>query len=283
MRSFFYRFEWDEQMLAFRRVAWSPWQALRMIPQALLWGIVVGAASLPLTYSFWETYFVRRVQEKTAAIYRVKQELHSDIRRMERHRQLLYEKMQKFYRPLLGMAPFSAADWAGGMGGASTTHEEVSLYQSQRLLTEYLSLEKQLAEVNARLHRIPCIMPVRGRIVSGYGYRNDPFTRLWQMHTGLDIDAPFGTPVRAAAAGKVIVAGWDNGGYGIQVEIDHLNGIVTKYAHLSRTAVREGDVVLRGQVIGYVGSTGYSTGSHLHYEVIENGVKVNPEKYILLP
>lgn len=283
MKSFFYRFEWDEQMLAFRRVVWSPWRALRMIPQVFFWGVLAGSASVPLTYGVWEQYFIRRVEQKIAEIREEKEKLLADISRIESHRQVLYEKVQKFYRPLLGMPPLPASEWGGGMGGAVTSAEEISLYQSHRLLIEYQSLEKQFAEVNARLQRVPCLMPVRGQIVSGYGYRNDPFTGAWQMHTGVDIDAPFGAPVRAAAAGKVITAGWDGSGYGLQVEIDHLNGLVTKYAHLSRTAVREGDMVLRGQIIGYVGSTGYSTGPHLHYEVIENGIKVNPEKYILLP
>ncbi|MCX8111875.1 MAG: M23 family metallopeptidase [Bacteroidia bacterium] len=284
MRRFLHRFEWDEQTLTFRRIPWSPWQTLKAIPRSLFWGMLVGGGLIPFTYSYWESYFIESVQTEVQALHHEKRRLVASIQSIEAHRAVLYERVQKFYRPLLGLPPLPASEWDGGMGGAPSTPEELSLYRGHRLISEYLSLQKQLAEVNGRLERMPCLMPLQGRILSGFGYRTDPFTGAWQMHTGLDIDAPYGAPVRAAAAGKVIFAGWDyGGGYGIQVEIDHLNGLVTKYAHLSRLAVKEGDTVMRGQTIGYVGSTGYSTGAHLHYEVIERGVKVNPQKYLLLP
>lgn len=111
--------------------------------------------------------------------------------------------------------------------------------------------------------------PVRGSISSPYGYR-------WgQLHTGIDIADDEGTPVRAARAGRVASAGW-RGGYGYAVVLDHGRGVQTLYGHLSDFAVQAGDVVRYGQVIGYVGSTGYSTGPHLHFEVIVRGQPVDP-------
>ncbi|MCS6896096.1 MAG: M23 family metallopeptidase [Bacteroidia bacterium] len=277
-----HRFEWDEKTLSYKRVSLSPWKLLRSIPKAFFWGAVAGAVSLAPTYSLWEAHYTRLIEKQIQRTQQDAQAIRNSIYALEKRRQSLYERMQKFYRPLLGMAPLPPSVWEGGMGGSPTTPEEIGLYRSHRLLSEYRVIERQFSEVNERLNRMPCLYPVRGPIVSDYGYRNDPFHGAWQMHTGVDIDAPMGAPVKAAAAGKVIYAGWDKGGYGIQVEIDHLNGIVTKYAHLSSTAVNVGDMVPRGHIIGYVGSTGYSTGPHLHYEVIERGAKVDPRKYLLL-
>lgn len=118
-------------------------------------------------------------------------------------------------------------------------------------------------------------MPVSGRITSGYGYRIHPIFKTRRLHTGVDIAVPTGTPVRAAAGGEVIFTGrW--GGYGIVVIVDHGGGVSTLYAHNSAVAVRSGQHVGQGQVVSYSGSTGYSTGPHLHFEVRRNGVPVNP-------
>lgn len=119
------------------------------------------------------------------------------------------------------------------------------------------------------------IRPVPGRISSGYGWRTHPITRRRQFHTGVDIAASYGTPVRAGGDGRVIFTGW-RGGYGNVVIIDHGDKVTTIYAHLSSIRVSEGTVVKAGQVIGRVGSTGFSTGPHLHFEVRVDGKHVDP-------
>lgn len=118
-------------------------------------------------------------------------------------------------------------------------------------------------------------MPVDGHLTSGYGERFHPILGYERFHAGVDLGAPAGTPIVAAADGKVVSAGWA-GGYGRAVEIVHAGGIETKYGHMSRIAAYPGELVHRGEVIGYVGSTGLSTGPHLHFEVIKNGRPVNP-------
>lgn len=120
---------------------------------------------------------------------------------------------------------------------------------------------------------------VTGRLTSGFGYRKDPFTRKTVFHNAIDIGASYGTPIKAYTNGKVILAGW-NGMGGNMVIIDHGNGLHTEYAHMSSITVKKGQQVSVGQVIGKVGSTGYSTGNHLHFSVRVNGTYVNPLNYI---
>jgi flagellar protein FlgJ len=121
----------------------------------------------------------------------------------------------------------------------------------------------------------PVATTPKGPITSGYGWRRDPFTGAAKFHSGVDVGLAYGTPVRAAAAGEVVFSG-ANGGYGNMVVIERPSGQQVRYAHLSAQAVRVGDVVEHGQVIGQVGDTGRATGPHLHVEVIENGRAVDP-------
>ena len=124
---------------------------------------------------------------------------------------------------------------------------------------------------------VPSAKPVEAaRLTSSYGTRTDPFKKRRARHAGIDLAGPLGTPIQATADGVVKRAGWNSGGYGNLIEIDHGNGIITRYAHLSRVGVSPGQRVTRGEQIGKMGSTGRSTGSHLHYEVRIDGRSVNP-------
>ena len=117
--------------------------------------------------------------------------------------------------------------------------------------------------------------PVPARVSSGFGMRLHPLLGFMRMHRGIDLRAGWGAPIIAAADGRVAQAGW-SGGYGKQVQLTHAGGIATSYSHMSRIAAAPGQMVRQGQVIGYVGSTGLSSGPHLHYEVSRNGRPVNP-------
>ncbi|WP_300038245.1 M23 family metallopeptidase [Sphingorhabdus sp.] len=147
----------------------------------------------------------------------------------------------------------------------------------------FLKLAASLGRMDAMeraLAAIPTAMPASVMYMSsGFGYRSDPFTGAGAMHGGLDFKGPVGTPIFSAAEGKVTLAGF-NGGYGKSVEITHANGLLTRYAHLSGVNVRPGQMVERGVQIGRMGSTGRSTGSHLHFEVRLNGQAINPRKFL---
>jgi murein DD-endopeptidase MepM/ murein hydrolase activator NlpD len=131
----------------------------------------------------------------------------------------------------------------------------------------------------ATLADAPSMWPIEGRVASSFGEREDPFKGEGAFHSGIDIDAPYGTPVRASADGEVLDETMGSG-YGRQVVLDHGHDLVTVYGHLSATAVVPGEHVVRGQVIAYVGQSGRATGPHLHYEVRVHNVPVNPHKYL---
>jgi murein DD-endopeptidase MepM/ murein hydrolase activator NlpD len=151
----------------------------------------------------------------------------------------------------------------------------------QRALFRVNLERSEVDELGDTLRTVPVRSPVSGQIdeTSPFGVRMDPFLRQPAMHTGIDIRGEPGEPVHATAAGKITIAGWD-GGYGNLVEIDHGNGLATRYGHLSQIDVHVGDEVRIGQTIGLIGSTGRSTGPHLHYETRINGEAVNPEKFL---
>ncbi len=194
----------------------------------------------------------------------------------------LYEK-QKVLAGYLGFPIYASKLNEMGIGGSLKDVEldKVKAYAEfeERLLNV---IESKAFADRDRLRHLPSIPPVRGIKVSGFGIRKDPFTGGLKFHEGIDFSAQQGTPVVATADGIVEKAGMNKWGYGIQVVIDHGYGIKTRYAHLSGVSVKPGDTVRRGQVIGFVGSTGRSTGEHLHYEVIVNGEPVDPERYILV-
>lgn len=139
---------------------------------------------------------------------------------------------------------------------------------------------KKLDAMNNGAISIPSILPIANfTLSSSFGVRSDPFAGSAAMHAGIDLASRSGTPIYATADGVVNRAEWF-GGYGNMVEIDHGKGIATRYGHMSRIAAREGSRIKRGDLIGYVGSTGRSTGNHLHYEVRIDGRAVNPMPFL---
>ena len=137
----------------------------------------------------------------------------------------------------------------------------------------------RMSALEQALEGVPQFAPAKGEVTSKFGYRRDPFNRRAAMHNGIDFRGAIGSPIYAAAKGRVSFVGW-KGGYGKTVEIAHGNGLMTRYAHLSRFDVKPGDRVEAGKTIAGMGSTGRSTGSHLHFEVRLNGRAVNPRTFL---
>lgn len=149
--------------------------------------------------------------------------------------------------------------------------------------SSYDTLQMMVQSKEKMLASIPAIQPVSNKnldhVASGFGYRIDPIYKTPKMHTGLDFATPMGTPIYATADGLVSESSFDDGGYGNHVIVNHGYGYETLYGHMVRIKARRGERVKRGQVLGWVGSTGKSTGPHLHYEVIRNKQKINPVHY----
>jgi murein DD-endopeptidase MepM/ murein hydrolase activator NlpD len=146
--------------------------------------------------------------------------------------------------------------------------------------SSYDTLQELVKSKEKMLTSIPAIQPISNKnldhLASGFGYRIDPIYKTPKMHTGLDFAAPIGTPIYATGNGTVTEANYDAGGYGNHVIIDHGYGYETLYGHMFKMKARVGQKVKRGDVIGWIGSTGKSTGPHCHYEVIKNGDKIDP-------
>lgn len=175
--------------------------------------------------------------------------------------------------PALGKAISEQAALGGPFEAISSTTFPERLKRAQAALDI-------LKRVKFAALRLPVKRPLHNaRLSSGYGPRMDPFLNRLAMHSGLDFKAPHGAPVFSTAPGTITHAGWQ-GGYGKLVEISHANGFVTRYAHLSRIKVAEGDHVIAGDLIGNIGSTGRSTGPHLHYEVRQNERPTDPSAFL---
>jgi murein DD-endopeptidase MepM/ murein hydrolase activator NlpD len=170
----------------------------------------------------------------------------------------------------LGIKPAEAGQ-PSGVGGP---FESIGNPTFKALFKSWKKLDQLQNDVIA----IPSDKPINAAVTftSGFGVRDDPFHKGAAMHPGIDLAGSYGTPIYATADGTVVRAGWNNGGYGNMVELDHGRGIMTRYGHMSAVLVHAGDHVTRGQQIGRMGSTGRSTGNHLHYEVRIDGHPVNP-------
>jgi murein DD-endopeptidase MepM/ murein hydrolase activator NlpD len=194
------------------------------------------------------------------------------------------DELKQLFKP----SPGAAA--AGAQGGPYVPVRSVTLEQLHSLVDSldveadqrtdlFTMVESRLLESRLKALMIPNSAPVSGPVGSGFGFRADPFAGHNALHTGLDFPADIGTPVLAAAGGMVLLTE-THPAYGHMVELDHGNGLVTRYAHNSKLLVKAGDIVRRGQPISEVGTSGRSTGPHLHFEVLVGGVPQDPAKFL---
>jgi murein DD-endopeptidase MepM/ murein hydrolase activator NlpD len=181
----------------------------------------------------------------------------------------------------------SSTEPAGASGGPLLPPRPESVMDLGALDVQLARVEQQIASVadaaaqrTLELMRLPTRLPIAGaELTSSFGNRTDPFAHTRAFHAGLDFAAERGTPIASAAGGTIVFAGFKSD-FGWVVEIDHGNGLITRYAHASRLLVQIGQVVAPGDCIAMVGSTGRSTGPHLHFEVLKNGGHVDPRRYL---
>lgn len=214
----------------------------------------------------------------------------------------LEERDDNIYRVVLGAEPIDKSIRDAGVGGTDRyadikerkfIQEDMIVDLSKKIdkLKRKMYIESksqdeivQLAEKKEKLYAaIPAIQPVSNKqlvaLASGFGFRIHPIYKVRKMHTGIDFAAPIGTPIYATADGVIDVLSVQFSGYGKMIEVDHGFGYRTRYAHMHDFAVKKGQHVKRGELIGYVGDTGLSTAPHLHYEVMMNGTQINPVHY----
>jgi murein DD-endopeptidase MepM/ murein hydrolase activator NlpD len=254
----------------------------------------------------WSAVVVARdVNYRTAQIAqeRFQSDMKGILEELETNRLLLsrMSDMDSQFRKLLKLGDRKKILELNGMGGP--TQEDSAKFSQllqekndhlMRKVTENLRVANQQAakqeasfkEISVYLDKqrsilaaTPALWPVKGWITSGYGKRASPLTGEPGRHMGVDIANAVNTPIRVTADGLVTYAGWQSG-YGRVIVVEHGYGYSTRYGHCARVDVRVGDEVKRGDILGYVGSTGRSTGSHVHYEVRRHGMPVDPEKYL---
>ena len=180
------------------------------------------------------------------------------------------------------MVSFSSASKQYTQSLIDSLNSDVDLMKDRAETQEisFFELDEFFKEQSSLFSHTPSIWPTRGWVTSAFGYRRSPFTGLREMHEGLDVATQLNSPITAPANAVVIRVGYHRG-YGKMVELNHGYGVVTRYGHCSKNLVKVGQRVKRGETVALVGSTGRSTGPHLHYEVLLNGVPVNPYRYIL--
>ena len=237
-------------------VAWSSYAVARFVTPA----------AAPVTALSSTSEYSAQIAQLTAETERRVQII--EQRQLALAAALASENIDKATLARLGFsAPTAGQEGRGGPfdGNADPTFKQ--------LFTSWKKLDNLASGAIA----VPSDKPVKtAAFTSGYGVRSDPFRGSAAMHPGIDLAGPYGTPIYATADGTVLRAGWNSGGYGNLIEIDHGRGIATRYGHLSQVLVSAGDHIARGQLIARMGSIGRSTGSHLHYEVRIDGRPVNP-------
>jgi murein DD-endopeptidase MepM/ murein hydrolase activator NlpD len=275
-------------------------EILRSIALRVFWVGAIGASSVWLFDQVFQSPADRARDREIAFLERQLKDMRSEVETMEAALSSMAMRDDAVYRTLLGVQPVPDHLRNPGVGGTDryadvrghVHSEEVADLKGRiaALQRSMVTQSKSLDEVTAmaleyedRLESIPAIQPIRNddlnRMAGGWGYRIHPIYKVRKFHYGMDFSAPEGTEIFATGDGVVVKVKRLYNGYGRHVVIRHGFGYETLYAHMSKSLVRKGDRVKRGQVIGLVGSTGTSTSAHLHYEVHKDGVKVNPAHY----
>ncbi|MCB0458678.1 MAG: peptidoglycan DD-metalloendopeptidase family protein [Flavobacteriaceae bacterium] len=291
------KYYYDSETLSYRKIELRKRDKFKKVL-----GFVLSAAIAGLLFMFISFQFIESPKQKAQKRELENMKLHYDLlsKKMDQVQDVLegiQHRDNEIYRLYFEANPIPDEQRKAGFGGVNrykslegfeNSDMIIDVSKSMDILSKQLYIQSKslddiinLAEDKEKLlAAIPAIMPVRKedltRMASGYGWRSDPFTKARKMHRGMDFTAPTGTPVYAAGNGKILKADNTASGFGEHIEIDHGYGYSTIYAHLSKYNVKAGQKVKRGDLIGFVGNTGRSSGPHLHYEVHKNGQPINP-------
>lgn len=259
--------------------------------------IVAGASLLLIAYNYIDSPKEKILKRELENYELQTRLLDNKVAKLNEALNELKERDASIYRAIFEADPVnynphkaSLSDYKD-LEGFESSEGLIALNQRIDALAQQVTIQTKSMEELAKLATnkteflasIPAIQPVTNKnlrsMASGFGYRLHPIYKTYKMHTGIDFTAPTGTPIYATGNGRVVPAPDGASGYGNLVVIDHGFGYKTLYAHMYKTKVKLGQRVKRGQLIGYVGNTGLSSGPHLHYEVIKNGNKINPINY----
>lgn len=294
------KYYYDSETLSYRKI-----ERKRLNTFKFILGFLTASALFGFLIIFIASHFVESPKEKALKRELTNMQLHYDMlnKKMDEASEVLASvenRDNNIYRIYFEANPIPEEQRKAGFGGINR-YKELEGYDNSELIVESNKkldiLQKQivvqsksldeiakLAEDKEKLlAAIPAIQPINNidltRIASGYGYRSDPFTKARKFHYGMDFTAPRGTPIYATGDGIVTRADSRSTGYGNHIRIDHGYGYVSLYAHLYKYNVKKNQKVVRGDLIGFVGSTGRSQGPHLHYEIFKDGNRINPTNF----
>jgi murein DD-endopeptidase MepM/ murein hydrolase activator NlpD len=291
------KFIFNAQTLKYEKAIVSIWTRLMRVGGFVMASLLFSFIISSIAYTFIDSPKERILKSELSGLKQQYKLLQNQTDQMGEVLESLHYRDNSIYRVIFEADPLSSDVWQAGAGGVNK-YRNLEKYDNADLMIDVSKqidkLKRQMAIQSKSydqigdlikgkenmLASIPSIQPVSNkdlnRIASGFGVRIDPVYKVPKFHAGLDFTAPTGTEIYASGDGVVELVEFNYGGYGNQVIINHGYGYKTRYGHMSKFAVRQGQKIKRGEKVGYVGSTGKSTGPHLHYEVLKNEQAVNP-------
>ncbi|MBA3647708.1 MAG: M23 family metallopeptidase [Chitinophagales bacterium] len=269
------------------------WKLIGLISATLVFAFII----VYLAYAYLDSPKEKELRRELSQIQFEYDVLNKKLDQVNQVMADLQDRDDNIYRVIFEAEPIPSSIRQAGSGGANKYKDLMNFDNSELMLSTAQKLDKikrqlyiqsksydqitlMIQKKEEVLASIPAIQPISSQevshLASGFGMRIDPIYKIPKMHEGLDFAAPEGTPVHATGNGVVLIVEYGDRGYGRNVTLAHMVGYQTHYCHLSRISVKQGQHIKRGDIIGYVGSTGKSTAPHLHYEVILNGAKIDP-------
>ena len=294
------KYYYDTKTLSYKRIELNTFDKFRRTLSFLSASAVIGLIMVIVFFQFFDSPKEKRLKSEIDNLVMQYDILSKKMTQIDLVLDDIQQRDDNIYRVIFEADPIPSSIRKAGFGGvnrykdirnfsntelvieAAKKADKLSkqLYIQSKSFDEVIDLAKNKADM---LASIPAIQPIANkdlsRMASGYGYRLHPIYKTRRLHTGMDFTAPQGTPIYATGDGKVAKVRRSRRGYGNHVIIDHSYGYQTLYAHMTKYIVYRGQKVKRGEIIGYVGSSGTSVAPHLHYEVMKNKRKINPVNY----